>query len=134
MKTSIENLVHEAYRLDREVKEKTARLRDLKKQIEAAAAFPAGKNTGQLSTPHYSVKVTRKFNETWDQTILNSTVRGTLGDGIFLKLFRFKFEPEAKQLSGYLEHGPEEHKALIEDARTIRDGAPQITFETLENY
>ena len=133
MKKTIDNLVHEAYQLYSEIREKTAHLRELKSALSAAALYKPGSKTGSIFTDHYKVKIQQKENERWDQDTLNGLIRRTLGEEKFFQLFRFKFEPIAKQLSGYLEHGPDEHKALLLSARSVSPGTPAITFELIED-
>lgn len=128
----LEALVRLAATLDAEIRAKTETLREMKNQLATAAEYKPGSKTGMLFTDHYKVKVVQRENEKWDQNLLNGPVRQTLGEEKFFQIFRFKFDPVAKQLDGYLNYGPPEHRDLLLQARDVTPGQPQVTFECLE--
>jgi len=115
--------------LKAEVEQKTARLRDLAKQIAAVATFPEGKNTAHMVSGGYDFTIQRKENTRWDQKVLRNT-RIQLGDDLFFKLFDWEFKPITRTLKGFLDTNPDK-APYIEAARTVSPGAPQISFEAI---
>ena len=117
--------------LKSEVEQKTARLRDLAKQIAAVTTFPEGKNTAHAVEAGYNFTIQRKENVRWDQKKL-ATCRADFGDDLFFKLFGWKYEPNTKILNGFFETGDPSQIGMVLDARTVSPGAPQISFEAIE--
>ena len=116
---SIEALVKEHYSLKTQIDELKTRLAEVSENIAKQAVFPDGKNTANASFGGYNVKVQRRTTYYWDQDKLNNA-RLALGDEMYLRLFRFKWEHNKKALDGFLANAPEKQKRCVEDALTVK--------------
>ena len=129
--TETEKIARQYVLLKSEVEQKTAQLRDLAKQLAGSATFPEGKNTAHMVSGGYDFTIQRKENVRWDQKKL-ATCRADFGDDLFFKLFGWKYEPNTKILNGFFETGDPSQIGMVLDARTVSPGAPQISFEAIE--
>ena len=98
---------------------------EIARMLDGAAKFKDGKATAHILDGELDIKVTRKMNTTFDQEALNAA-RVELGDGIFLKVFRWKWEPNKKQLDAFLEMAPPSQSDMIRRAMTTKPGAPSV--------
>lgn len=91
----------------------------LEQEIGKTAVFPDGKKTSNYEQDGFSVKVERKETLKWDQDKLNKA-RAELGDGIFLRLFKFEWKHKQKAvLDEFLAHDAKAQ--TIQDALTIKN-------------
>ena len=110
----------------------TDELRDINLRLQSGAVFPEGKNTAHLTGGGYTATVQRKINVKWDQARL-AEARARMVDARFFDVFTWEFKPtSAKKLDGFLDFAPEEERALVQAARTLSPGAPQVSYELLE--
>ena len=98
---------------------------EIARMLDGAAKFEDGKATAHILDGELDIKVTRKMNTTFDQEALNAA-RVELGDGTFLKVFRWKWEPNKKQLDAFLEMAPPSQSDMIRRAMTTKPGAPYV--------
>ena len=98
---------------------------EIARMLDGAAKFEDGKATAHIIDGELDIKVTRKMNTTFDQEALNAA-RVELGDGTFLKVFRWKWEPNKKQLDAFLEMAPPSQSDMIRRAMTTKPGAPSV--------
>lgn len=124
-------LVDRAAALKEIIAEMTEDLRRINLTLAERAEFKPGSKTGHLAGRHFAAKVALRENVKWDQSAL-AAIRERMGDAEFFRVFKWTFEPlSAKVLAGALEFG--QHGHLIAAARTVSDGAPQVSFEKLES-
>ena len=105
----------------------------------ARARLPKGRGliiTGGTSTTRlgYVAKVQRKETVCWDQKALWKAVQ-VMGVPEFRKAFTFEYKPKSsKELKDYMADAstPDEYRKLIDAARTVKEGAPSVTFEFVE--
>lgn len=129
---SIPLLIRRGAELKSRISAMTDELRDINMSLQANAVFPEGKNTAHLTGGGYTATVQRKVNIKWDQTKL-SEARARMGDDKFFSVFTWEFKPvSAKKLDGFLEFAPEEERFLVQTARTVSPGAPQVQYESIE--
>lgn len=98
---------------------------EIARMLDGAAKFEDGKATAHILDGELDIKVTRKMNTTFDQEALNAA-RVELGDGTFLKVFKWKWEPNKKQLDAFLEMAPPSQSDMIRRAMTTKPGAPSV--------
>jgi hypothetical protein len=128
---NIPDLVDMAAAMKEDIGKLTEKLRQANIILAERATYKDGSKTGYADGRHFTAKVQKKENESWDQEKLEAA-RSTMGDPEFFRVFKWDFKPKnAKVLAGALEFG--RHSALIEAARTVKPGAPQVSFETLED-
>ena len=73
-------------------------------------------------------RVVARSYEKWDQDKLNAA-RAVMGDGEFLRLFRYVWEPVSRRsLSGFLDSAPDGQTALVRAALSTRT-VPVVIFE-----
>jgi len=101
------------------------RLAELADAIAQQAVFPQGKSTANASAGGVHVKVQRKEVQSWNQDRLNEA-RHRLGDETFLRLFRFEWKADKRQVDGFLLNAPAESRRFIEAALTTKT-AYQVT-------
>ena len=112
-----------------------AQIAALKVELEAVnlalarrARFAPGKATAYVEGEGCRARVVARSYEKWDQTKLNAA-RAAMGDGAFLHLFKYVWEPVSKRsLSGFLDNAPREQTALVRAALSTRT-IPVVTFE-----
>ncbi len=125
------SLVDLAASIKESIAEMTEDLRRINQVLAEKAAFKPGSKTGHLAGRHFAAKVSLRENVKWDQDVL-ANVRQAMGDAEFFRVFKWEFKPASeKVLAGALEFG--QHGHLIAAARTITEGAPQVSFEKLES-
>ncbi|UQZ90856.1 hypothetical protein C4J81_17225 [Deltaproteobacteria bacterium Smac51] len=123
-------LVDMAAAIKEEITTQTEKLRQINLILVDRAIYKSGSKTGYAAGRHYSAKVQIKENESWDQEKLEAA-RTKMGDVDFFRVFKWDFRPvSAKILSGAIEFGA--HAELLKAARTIKPGAPQVSFDLLE--
>lgn len=133
---ALPELLREGYALDREIKAKTERLRIVKERLADLAEFKGGKATGHAAADGYAAKVVLRQNVRWDQDRL-ATIREHLPER-FGRVFRPEFKPVSAKLLDQALANRESEEANsfaegIEWAREVAPGAPQVTFERLED-
>jgi hypothetical protein len=129
---STEDLIREGASLKQAIDHMTAKLRDINKELAALAEFKDGGKTGHLAGAGYKVRVQLKDNVSWDQEKLRQ-LRDHLPAGHFDRLFRMVFEPASKKiLDSFLEHGEPDLIEGIRWAMQVKTGAPQVTYEQME--
>jgi hypothetical protein len=125
------SLVDLAGKLHEEIDVKTKELKEIKAKLAKAAEYKPGSKTGHIFGDNYSATVQLKEYVKWDQTALD-TLRQTMGDEEFFKVFKWEFEPQSKKvLDGALEFSA--FGADIKKTFTVTQGAPQISFKRLED-
>jgi hypothetical protein len=128
--TELELKIEQAARLQSEVDINSGRLKRLKDEIAAAAAFAPGSKTGRAYGLEHEAVVTVRDDAQWDQDKLDA-VREAMGDAAFIEAFRRMYEPRSKRaLDAAMAGG---WGALIEAARTVTRGAPQVAFRRMED-
>lgn len=129
---STEDLIREGASLKSRIERDRERLQSINQQLAQMAEFKDGKKTGHLIGAGFKVKVQLRENEKWDQGKL-SQVREVMGPAFF-DIFAAEYKPRSsKDLNGFLKHGPIDFRQGIELAREVKQGAPQVTFEALED-
>lgn len=135
MKTeNIGALLREGVALREEIAVRKARLAEINLLVAQATEFRDGCNTGRIAADGVLAKVVRKTTVTWDQQALSEACK-QIGVAEFRKGFAFEFRPRsARALQDWLaspETSPEA-RDMVCAARTIRDAAPTVTFERVE--
>jgi hypothetical protein len=124
------SLADRAGALYEEIRARTAELDGLKARLALLAEFKDGSKTGHLKGTCYTVTVQLKENFTFDQNGLDG-VRARVGDPVFFKVFKFKFEPIMKDVKAVLEHGTWGDE--IRSVMTVTEGKPYVTFKRMED-
>ncbi len=125
-------LIREGAALKAEIDEKSERLREIHARLAGIATFASGKKTATLEGAGLRTKVQLKTYVKFDQEKVGF-VRMKMGDAAFSKLFKWTFSPRSqKDLDGFMAYGDAEIVALVRDAMTITPGAPQVTYEPVE--
>lgn len=128
----IPSLIAEGASLKATVEALQSRLREVNAALAEFADFPEGRNTARIAGAGYEVKIQRRENVKWDQAKLEA-VREAMGNDEFFSVFAWKFEPKSKKaLDGFLGYGDPSYASMIEDARTVSAGAPQVTYEPID--
>lgn len=125
--TTIEILIDRAVQLKHSIEAQTTELRSINKQLAELAEYKEGSKTGYLVGAGYKVKVQKKLNTTWDQKRLEM-VRAHVGPDIFETICKTEYRP----MSTALQSLQGAHAAAFSWAMSVKAGAPQISFETIE--
>lgn len=106
-----------------------ARNDELADELAKMAVFSG--NTAKMEGAGVRLTISRRINERWDQARLAS-LREKVGDGLFLSLFRQKYEPQDTVLRSFM-HGENDGKlkADIMAACATSAGRPVIKVEAL---
>ena len=134
MTNDITELLREGYQLKARMAQDKERLAQINAAIAAQATFSGACKTARLAASGYVAKVQRKETVTWDQKALWKAVQ-VMGVPEFKKAFTFEYKPKSsKDLTAYMAdpETPDEYRKLIDAARTIKEGAPSVTFEFVE--
>lgn len=130
--TSVNQLIAEGAKTKAQLKMLQDKLRQINAALAGVAVFPDGKNTAHLAGNGYAVKIQRRENVKWNQDKLENC-RRAMGNDEFFNVFTWEFKPaSAKALDGFMKYGDQHFSALINDARTVTPGAPQVTYQTIE--
>ena len=121
----IQVLAHEFIANKQKMDALKGRNAEIARIFSSEAKFEAGKSTAHIVDGELDIKVTCKENVTFDQNALNAA-RVELGDGTFLKVFKWKWEPNKKQLDAFLEMAPPSQSDMIRRAMTTKPGAPSV--------
>ena len=121
MAEDLASLAREHYETKAEIDRLKKRLAELADAIASQAVFPQGKNTANCNAGGVHVKVQRKEVQSWNQDRLNEA-RLRLGDETFLRLFRFEWKADKRQVDGFLANAPAESRRFVEDALTTKIG------------
>lgn len=125
-------LIREGARLKGIIDEATVSLRDINRQLAEQATFPEGKNTARLSGAGFNVTIQKKAYTKYDQDKLDAA-RKAMGNDLFLKPFTYEFKPRSKkELDAFMAYGDPGQAAMIREAMTISEGAPQVSYEPME--
>ena len=112
--------------------ELTARNAEIAEELEKAAVFRDGSNTGHLTAGGHKVVVTRRFNTRWVTEKLEAA-RAKMTDELFFKVFGWRYEPRSKKdLDGFLEYASPEFRQVILAAMETSPGKPAIKLEALQ--
>ncbi len=134
MTENISQLLAEAYSLKERMAADKARLAEINKQVFAQAEFDDTCKTTRLAASGYIAKVQRKEVVSWNQETLRKAV-AVMGVKEFSKLFDYEYKPKSsKVLKDYLANPstPDEFRTLLDAARSVKEGAPSITYEWVE--
>ena len=128
----LSQLIRRGAELKARIAAMNSELRDINLRLQSSALFPEGRHTAHLTGGGYTATVQRKVNVTWDQARL-AEARARMGDERFFGVFTWEFKPSsAKKLAGFLDFAPEAERALILAVRTLSPGAPQVSYEAIE--
>ena len=130
----ISELLREGYQLKARMAADKERLAQINAAIAGMATFSGACKTARLAASGYVAKVQRKETITWDQKALWKAVQ-VMGVPEFRKAFTFEYKPKSsKELKDYMAdvNTPDEYRKLIDAARTVKEGAPSVTFEFVE--
>lgn len=112
--------------------ELTARNAEIAEELEKAAAFRDGSNTGHLTAGGHKVVVTRRFNTRWVTEKLEAA-RAKMTDELFFKVFGWRYEPRSKKdLDGFLEYASPEFRQVILAAMETSPGKPGVKLEAIQ--
>lgn len=134
MTSDISELLREGYQLKARMAADKERLAQINAAIAGMATFSGACKTARLAASGYVAKVQRKETVTWDQKLLYKAV-SRMGVEEFKKAFTFEYKPKSsKELKDYMAapDTPDEYRKLIDAARTVKEGAPSVTFEFVE--
>lgn len=134
MTENISKLLAEAYSLKERMAADKARLAEINRLVFEQAEFDDTCKTTRLAASGYVAKVQRKEVVSWNQEALRKAV-AIMGVKEFSKLFDYEYKPKSsKTLKDYLAdpETPNEYRALLDSARTVKEGAPSITYEWTE--
>lgn len=123
-------LLHEALAIKARMTADKARLAEINATVANAAAFKEGSKTGTLAMDGVLAKVQLKETVSWSQDALQKAY-SVIGADEFRKAFTYKFEPvSAKVLTSWMADPStkDEWRALVADARTVKEGAPSVTY------
>ena len=115
MAEDLASLAREHLSTKMEIDRLKKRLAELADAIASQAVFPQGKSTANANAGGVHVKVQRKEVQSWNQDRLNEA-RHRLGDETFLRLFRFEWKADKRQVDGFLANAPKEARRYVEDA------------------
>lgn len=125
-------LIREGVELKGQIDDATARLRDINRRLAEMASFPEGKNTAHLEGAGFEVTIQKKEYTKYDQGKLDAA-RKAMGNELFLKPFTYEFKPRSKkELDAFMAYGDADQVAMIREAMTITEGAPQVTYKPME--
>lgn len=128
----ISEKIRQAMILKAEIDNKKKQLAGIHQELAILAEYKEGSQTGHIYTEHYHVKVALKKNIKWDQQKLNEA-RTALGDKDFFSVFGWKFEPKGKALlDAFLADSDTARTAPVLAAMTVSNGAPSVTYETIQ--
>ena len=121
----LEEMIKHGAELKASITDQTRQLREINLGLEKALEFN-GKKSTSVTAAGFNVKVAKRDNVKWNQKRLTE-IREHFSD-TFNESFRTEFKPIAKALANA---DPEFTKA-IDWCRTIKAGAPTVTYESLE--
>ena len=126
---AVSSLVQEGAALKARIDSDTARLREINRELAEQATFPDGKNTAKIEENGVKATIQLKTYTKYDQEKLDAA-RRAMGNEAFLKPFTYEFKPRSKKdLDAFLAYGDPAQTAMVRDAMTITEGAPQVTYE-----
>ena len=134
MTNDISELLREGYQLKARMAADKERLAQINAAIAGMATFSGACKTARLAASGYVAKVQRKETITWDQKALWKAVQ-VMGVPEFRKAFTFEYKPKSsKELKDYMADAstPDEYRKLIDAARTVKEGAPSVSYEFVE--
>lgn len=125
-------LIKEGAALKSSINQQESRLREINFRLCELASFAPGKKTAHLDGNGLRAKIQLKTYVKFDQEKV-AKARFAMGDEAFSRVFGWTYKPRSQRdLDGFMAHGPAEQVALVRDAMTVSDGAPQVTFEAME--
>ena len=128
----VESIVLEYAANKAEADRLTARNAELAEAMLAVARFKPGSDTGELEAAGYTVSVTRRINEKWDQGKLE-VARNTMTDDLFFRYFKNRYEPDRRALKSFFQSdSAADLKGLIRDACTASLGKPGVKLERMK--
>lgn len=128
----LDQLVLEFARNKAMADELTARNAEIAEELEKAAAFKDGSNTGHLVAGGHKVKIVRRFNTRWVADKLE-VARAKLTDELFFKVFKWKYEPRSKKdLDAFLNLAAPDFRAVILAAMETSPGRPGVEMEEIQ--
>lgn len=134
MTNDITELLREGYQLKERMAADKTRLAQINAAIAAQATFSGACKTARLAASGYVAKVQRKETVVWDQNALGKAVQ-VMGVPEFRKAFTFEYKPKSsRELTAYMAapDTPDEYRKLIDAARTVKEGAPSVSYEFVE--
>ena len=121
-------LIRNGIRLREQIAALKAELEEVNQALARQARFAPGRATAYVEGQGCRARVVARSYEKWDQDKLNAA-RAVLGDGAFLALFRYVWEPVSRRsLTGFLDSAPDGQAALVRAALTTRT-VPVVIFE-----
>ncbi len=131
METYLEELIREGAGLKIQLDEITAKLREVNRKLEGLADFN-GKKTAYLVGGGFKVTVQKRENVKWLQDRILQ-LKANIPHDLFTSLFKISYEPISKKtIDEFLQHGDHDLAQGVVWCREISPGAPQVTFEKLE--
>ena len=130
----ITELLREGYQLKARMAADKERLAAINAAIAGMATFSGACKTARLAASGYVAKVQRKETVVWDQNALGKAVQ-VMGVPEFRKAFTFEYKPKSsRELTAYMADAstPDEYRKLIDAARTVKEGAPSVSYEFVE--
>lgn len=134
MTSDISELLREGYQLKARMAADKERLAQINAAIAGMATFSGACKTARLAASGYVAKVQRKETVVWDQNALGKAVQ-VMGVPEFRKAFTFEYKPKSsRELTAYMAapDTPDEYRKLIDAARTVKEGAPSVSYEFVE--
>lgn len=132
---NLAHLLAEGYGLKNQINELQSRLRQINLELAERAEYKAGSSTGHIAAGHIMAKITKRQNVKWDQALLGIAHK-EIGTELFSQAFTFEFKPiNSRQLKAWLESEDisDKDKKLVTDARTVTEGAPTVTYESIDD-
>jgi hypothetical protein len=130
MNGPVENLVREGARLKAQISTAEAKLKEINARLAEIASFEPGSKTAHLVAAGYRVKIQRREYVSWDQEKLEQ-IRAHIGEQKFNGIFKIEYKPHGMKTINAALLDPEMGDAL-RWAMTVKDGAPSVSYEPLE--
>lgn len=127
-------LLREALELKAKIATAKARLDEINKEIAARAEFKAGSKTATMAADGVMAKVQLRENVSWNQDALRAAYQH-IGADEFRRVFTYEFKPVGyHQVNAWLTDPsvPAIWRDMVANARTVKAGAPSVTFSSVE--
>lgn len=134
MKNDMSKLMREAMQIKARMDADKKRLAEINAAIADEVVFDGDCKTARLAMDGMMAKVQLRETVSWDQDALRAACK-VIGADAFRKAFEYEFKPvSARALQSWLAspETPDEWRRLVTDARTIKTGAPSVSYEVVE--
>lgn len=128
---SIKDMIVRGSELKIQIKAQEEELKSINAALAKLAEFKNGAKTGHLCESGIKVTVQRRDNVKWFQDRL-SQVKDLLPEE-FNRSFVFEFKPESSRTLEAVMKENEQFAKAVSWAREVKEGAPYVTYERIED-